>query len=90
MKVIRGKSYEDDDGNWNKIEIELTEDDLSLEEGKASETAKPILLELKAETYIVSFLVNNKAIPAQKGKELIDYYNTIRAGFIGTPTLNRK
>lgn len=90
MKVIRGKSYEDADGNWNKIEIELTEADLSPEELKAAETAQPVLLELRAETYLVSFLVNNKAMSPEKGRDLMEYFGRIREGFIGTPTLRSK
>lgn len=90
MRVVRAKSFEDKNGDWQKIEIEMTSDDLLKEELDASPASRPTLLELRAELFLIASmhrLGNISAAEAQKSAENIEQ---IRAALLGSPALRSR
>lgn len=54
MKVTRGRTFEKD-GAWEKLEVELSTDDLLPEEAALEPNLQPLLLEIRADQQLVSF-----------------------------------
>jgi hypothetical protein len=55
MKVTRGRSFQNEAGSWEKLEVELTTDDLLTEEISIEKHLHPLMLEIRADQQIVSF-----------------------------------
>lgn len=68
MRVMRGKYFEADDGFWEKIEIELQDDDLTDEELAVPQHLRPQLLELKAELNMIAFLERKGVMDSDEAK----------------------
>lgn len=90
MKVLRGKYFEDEDGVWQKIEVELTEDDLLSEEAEAPDHTKPTLLEIRAEQYINAFLAREGVISEEQLADKKNSLSSLRTMILSTPALRRK
>lgn len=54
MKVTRGRTFEKD-GAWEKLEVELTTEDLLPTEAALEAHLQPLLLEIRADQQLVSF-----------------------------------
>lgn len=54
MKVTRGRTFEKD-GAWEKLEVELSTDDLLPAEAALEAHLQPLLLEIRADQQLVSF-----------------------------------
>lgn len=54
MKVTRGRTFEKD-GAWEKLEVELSTDDLLPAEAALEPHLQPLLLEIRADQQLVSF-----------------------------------
>ena len=90
MKVLRGKYFEGEDGVWQKIEVELSENDLLAEEEDAPAHTKPTLLEIRAEQYINSFLAREGIISDEELENKKNSLSSLRTMILSTPVLRRK
>lgn len=68
MRIMRGKYFEAQDGFWEKIEIELEDDDLTEEELTVPQHLRPQLLELKAELNMIAFLERKGVLSPQEAQ----------------------
>ena len=70
MRVVRGKSFETEQGSWEKLEIELDDRDLLPDELKVAAQLQPLLLETRAEQQLSSFLRRLGKVSAAEAKEV--------------------
>jgi len=87
MKITRAKSFEDKDGNWQKFEIELTDDDLIPMELEANPAVQFTLLEIKAEQCLNAFLLRIGELDEDKAIETSNMLQEFRKSLLETPTL---
>lgn|SRR3990167_11155994 len=56
MRVMRGKTFENKKGIWEKIEVELDSSDLLPDELAAPQFIQPVLLEIRAEKHLLAYM----------------------------------
>lgn len=82
MKVTRGRTFELE-GVWEKVEVELTTDDLLPEESAVEAHLRPLLLEIRADQQIVSFAHRLGSIDDVKAREASDALKAARRRVLG-------
>jgi hypothetical protein len=82
MRVMRGKSFEND-GIWEKLEIELDGSDLLPIEANAPLHVQPMLLELRAEQHLVTFMYRKGYYTMVEAKDVADEIKQRRKDLMG-------
>lgn len=90
MRIVRAKSFEDRNGDWQKIEVEMTSDDLLKEELEASAASQPTLLELRAELFIIASMHRLGNISSEEAQKLAENIEQIRLALLGSPALRSR
>ena len=68
MRVVRGRTFEKD-GVWDKLEVELDQNDLLPAEKSARAQVQPLLLEVRAEQQLIAFLSRAGQISLSEASE---------------------
>lgn len=82
MKVTRGRTFEKD-GAWEKLEVELSTDDLLPEEAALEPNLQPLLLEIRADQQLVSFSHRLGAMPTTEMREASEVLREARRRVVG-------
>lgn len=89
MRVSYGKTFENADGEWERVEFELTGDDLLPSEKKANQTGHPMLLALRAEQNLWFFLRSNGYVTDDEANEKFASITKQREQLVGVPALKK-
>jgi len=82
MKVARGKTFQNENGVWEKIEIELDTSDLLPDELAASEQVQAQLLEARIDKHLIMHLYRHNQLTKDEATEQIAANDAHRAALL--------
>lgn len=93
MKVTRSTTFQNELGHWEKVEIELGNDDFLLDEESAPQPIKVQLLENRIDKYIVLHMLRQGQLTKEDAAERVQSLDAFRVSLLSLkpkPVLKRR